>query len=157
MARAWFSRGRPRYDGPREFVISTSIGRLRVAECNLCGALVVQDDGGVADATRRIAQEMVTREGVEILTGFGLTPLAMAAAPISARAGVAQIVMVAATSSVTEKSPYIVRTSYTTPQVTSKIAAWVAEDGVKTAMTLVMDYGPGLDAEARFSVTRVSQ
>jgi hypothetical protein len=45
MARVWGGRGRPRYDGPREFVISTSIGRLRVAECTLCGALVVQDDG----------------------------------------------------------------------------------------------------------------
>ena len=45
MARAWLGRGRPRYDGPREFVISTSIGRLRIAECHLCGALVVMDDG----------------------------------------------------------------------------------------------------------------
>lgn len=112
--------------------------------------LSVQDDGGTADATRRIAQEMVTRGGVEVLAGFGLTPLAMAAAPVSARAGVAQIVMVAATSAVTEASPMIVRTSYTTPQVTSQIARYMAGDGIAQAMTLVMDYGPGLDAERTF-------
>lgn len=112
--------------------------------------VTVADDGGQADQTRRIAQEMVTSGGVEVLAGFGLTPLALATAPISARAKVAQVVMVAATSSVTEKSPFIVRTSYTTPQVTSKIAAWVAGEGVREAMTLVMDYGPGIDAEATF-------
>ena len=59
---------------------------------------VIADDGGIADTTRRIAQEMVTSGGIEVLGGFGLTPLALAAAPVSARAGVAQIVMVAATS-----------------------------------------------------------
>lgn len=112
--------------------------------------VMVEDDGGIADATKRIAQSMVTREGVEVLGGFGLTPLALAAAPIATRARVAQIVMVAATSAVTEASPYVVRTSYTTPQVTSRIAAWVIAEGVTTAMTLVLDYGPGADAEATF-------
>lgn len=112
--------------------------------------LVVADDGGIADQTRRIAQEMVTTGGVEVLAGFGLTPLAMAAAQVSTRARVAQFVLVAATSSVTEKSPYIVRTSYTTPQVTSQIAAFTATEGVTRAMTLVLDYGPGQDAEATF-------
>lgn len=112
--------------------------------------VVLRDDAGTADQTRRIAQEMVSRGEVDVLAGFGLTPLALAAAPISARAGVPQLVMVAAASSVTEKSPMIVRTSYTTPQVTSQIAAWVLAQGTREAMTLVMDYGPGTDAEARF-------
>lgn len=112
---------------------------------------VIADDGGIADTTRRIAQEMVTSGGIEVLGGFGLTPLALAAAPVSARAGVAQIVMVAATSAVTEASPMIVRTSYTTPQVTSVIARWMAGDGIGQAMTLVADYGPGHDAEASFA------
>ena len=112
---------------------------------------VVQDDAGTADTTRRIAQEMVTQGGIEVLGGFGLTPLALAVAPVSARAGVAQIVMVAATSSVTEASPMIVRTSYTTPQVTSVIARWMAGDGLSQAMTLVLDYGPGQDAEKTFA------
>ncbi|OWJ77897.1 MULTISPECIES: ABC transporter substrate-binding protein [Haematobacter] len=112
--------------------------------------LIVKDDGAVADATKRLAQELVVHDKVEALAGFGLTPLALAAAPISARAKVPQIVMVAATSVVTEKSPYIVRTSYTTPQVTSKIADWVVEQGDRSAVTLVMDYGPGVDAETTF-------
>lgn len=129
--------------------------RLYLAEHdNMLGGrpveLVLADDGGVADQTKRIAQQMVTTGGVDVLSGFGLTPLAMAAAPVSARAKVAQFVLVAATSSVTEKSPYIVRTSYTTPQVTSQIAAHVTQQGVRRAMTLVMDYGPGQNAEEAF-------
>ncbi len=110
----------------------------------------IADDGGIADTSKRIAQEMITRQGVEVLAGFGLTPIAMAVGPLSARAKVPQLVLVAATSAVTEQSPYIVRLSYTTPQVTSKIAEWTAAQGLTRAVTLVTDYGPGLDAEKTF-------
>jgi branched-chain amino acid transport system substrate-binding protein len=112
--------------------------------------LIVQDDGGVADTTKRIAQELIVKEGAEVLAGFGLTPLALATAPLATRAKVPAIVMAAATSAITEQSPYVVRTSYTTPQVTSKIAEWAAKEGIKTAVTLVSDYGPGIDAEKTF-------
>lgn len=113
--------------------------------------ITLADDGGVADTSKRIAQEMITRQGVEVLAGFGLTPLAMAVGPLSARARVPQLVLVAATSAVTEQSPYIVRLSYTTPQVTSQIAKWVTAQGITRAATLVTDYGPGLDAERTFT------
>ncbi|MCO5733427.1 ABC transporter substrate-binding protein [Rhizobium sp. SSA_523] len=115
--------------------------------------IVLRDDASVADATKRHAQELIVREKVEALAGFGLTPLALATAPLSAQAKIPQIVMAAATSSITEASPFIIRTSYTTPQVTAKIAEWASGDGVRKAVTLVSDYGPGIDAEKTFIKT----
>lgn len=115
--------------------------------------IVLRDDASVADATKRHAQELIVREKVEALAGFGLTPLALATAPLSAQAKIPQIVMAAATSSITEASPFIIRTSYTTPQVTSKIAQWAYGDGVRKVVTLVSDYGPGIDAEKTFVKT----
>jgi branched-chain amino acid transport system substrate-binding protein len=112
--------------------------------------LVVQDDGGVADQTKRIAQEMIVNQKVSFLAGFGLTPLAFAVAPLSTQAKVPTVVMAAATSSITEKSPYIVRTSFTLPQVTAPLADWAAKNNIKTVVTLVADYGPGIDAENTF-------
>lgn len=112
--------------------------------------LIVQDDAGTADTTKRIAQEMIVNDKVGVLAGFGLTPLALAVAPLAARGKTPAVVMAAATSSVTEASPYMVRTSYTTPQVTSKIAEWAASDGIKSVVTVVSDYGPGIDAEKTF-------
>lgn len=112
--------------------------------------LLVQDDGGVADQTKRIAQEMIVNQKVAFLTGFGLTPLAFAVAPLSTQAKVPTIVMAAATSSITEKSPFIVRSSFTLPQATVPLADWAAKEGIKSVVTVVADYGPGIDAETAF-------
>lgn len=115
--------------------------------------LLVRDDGGIADQTRRIAQELVVREGANVLAGFGLTPLALATAPISTEARIPTIVMAAATSSITEQSDYIVRSSFTLAQVTAPLAEWAAENEIASVVTLVADYGPGLDAERSFTET----
>jgi branched-chain amino acid transport system substrate-binding protein len=112
--------------------------------------LIVRDDTGAADVTKRIAQELVVNAKVSFLAGFGLTPLALATAPIATQAKVPQVVMAAATSIITEHSPYLVRTSFTLPQVTIAIAEWAARNGIRTVATLVTDYGPGLDAEKAF-------
>jgi branched-chain amino acid transport system substrate-binding protein len=113
--------------------------------------VLLRDDTGVApDTTKRFAQELVTNDKVEILAGFGLTPLAFAAAPIATEAKTPMIVMAAATSVIVTKSPYILRTSFTLPQATLGIAEWSAKNGIKKAFTLVTDYAPGLDAEATF-------
>jgi len=112
--------------------------------------LIVKDDAGVADTTKRLAQELVVNDKVKFLTGFGLTPLALAAAPIATRAKVPEIVMAAATSSITEQSSFVVRTSQTLPQVSVVIADWAAQNGIKKVVTLVSDYGPGIDAETWF-------
>jgi len=112
--------------------------------------LIVKDDAGVADQTRRIAQELVVNEKVDVLAGFGLTPLALATAPIATQSKTPMVVTAAATSMITEQSPYIVRTSFTLPQVAVSIAEWAAKNKIKKVVTLVTDYGPGIDAEKFF-------
>ena len=112
--------------------------------------LIVKDDAGVPDNTKRIAQELLVNDKVAILAGFGLTPLALATAPLATEAKVPMVVMAAATSIITDKSPYIVRSGFTLPQVTVGIADWAAKNGIKRAVTLVSDFGPGIDAEAAF-------
>jgi branched-chain amino acid transport system substrate-binding protein len=112
--------------------------------------MIVKDDAGVADTTKRLAQELVVNDKVKFLTGFGLTPLALAAAPIATRAKVPEIVMAAATSSITEQSPFVVRSAQTLPQMAVVIADWAAQNGIKKVVTLVSDYGPGIDSETWF-------
>lgn len=115
--------------------------------------LIVKDDGGLQpETTKRLAQELVVKDDVDVLAGFGLTPLAFAAAPIATQAKKPMVVMAAATSSIVEKSPYIVRTSQTVPQIAAPLAEWAAkpESGIKKVITLITDYGPGHDAEKAF-------
>ncbi|HEV8552118.1 MAG TPA: ABC transporter substrate-binding protein [Casimicrobiaceae bacterium] len=113
--------------------------------------IVVKDTTGAApDIAKRLAQELVTRDQVDILAGFGLTPNALAVAPVSAEAKKPMVIMNAATSVITTRSPYIVRISHTLPQDTQPIAQWAAKNGIKRAFTLVSDFGPGVDAETTF-------
>ena len=112
--------------------------------------LIVKDDGGVPDATKRMAQELVVNDKVGVLSGFGLTPLALATAPIATQSKTPMVVMAAATSSITEASPFIVRTSFTLPQCAVAMGDWAPKNGMKRVVTLVSDYGPGIDAERYF-------
>src|SRR5271169_2731583 len=112
--------------------------------------LVIKDDTGNADMTKRLAQELVVNDKVSFLAGFGLTPGALATAPIATEAKIPQIVMMAATSIITERSPYIVRTSFSVPQTTVPLADWAAKNGIKTVVTVVSDYAPGIDVETAF-------
>ncbi len=112
--------------------------------------LIVKDDTGTADVTKRLAQELIVNDKVSVVAGFGLTPLALAVAPLATQAKVPQVVMAAATSIITEQSPYIVRTSFALPQATVPMADWAAKNGIKKVVTLVADYGPGIDAEKAF-------
>ncbi|MDE2614495.1 MAG: ABC transporter substrate-binding protein [Burkholderiales bacterium] len=116
---------------------------------------VLKDDnpGTSGDIDKRLAQELVVKDKVDILAGFGLTPSAFAVAPVATEAKKPMVVMNAATSAITTKSPYIVRTSMTLPQNTAPIASWAAKNGIKTVFTLVADYGPGHDSEAQFKKT----
>jgi branched-chain amino acid transport system substrate-binding protein len=99
----------------------------------------------------RLAQELVVNEKVNVLAGFGLTPLALATAPIATEAKVPEIVMAAGTSIITERSPYIVRTSFTVPQSCVIVGEWAVKNNIKKVVTLVSDYAPGHDAETSFS------
>ncbi len=112
--------------------------------------LIVKDDTSLPDTTRRPAQELVVNDKVDVLAGFGITPSALATAPIATQSKTPMVVMAAATSSITLASPYIVRTSFTLPQVSVAMADWAPKNGIKNVVTLVTDYGPGIDAEKFF-------
>jgi len=113
--------------------------------------IIRRDTGGVApDVAKRLAQELVVRDNVDVLAGFLLTPNAMSAAAVSEEAKKFMVVMNAATAIITTKSPYMVRTSLTIPQTTEPLAAWAYNSGIKKVYTMVSDYGPGHDAEAAF-------
>jgi branched-chain amino acid transport system substrate-binding protein len=114
--------------------------------------IIRKDVGGVApDVAKRLAQELIVRDQVDILAGFVMTPNALAAADVSAQAKKPLVIMNAATSIITTKSPYAVRVSMTLPQITAPFGTWVAKQGIKTVYTMVSDYGPGHDAEGAFT------
>ena len=112
---------------------------------------VRKDTGGIApDVAKRLAQELVVRDGVDILGGFVLTPNALAGADVSVEAKKFMVVMNAATAVIITKSPYMVRTSLTIPQLTETFGTWAHKSGIRKAYTMVSDYGPGHDAEGGF-------
>jgi branched-chain amino acid transport system substrate-binding protein len=111
-----------------------------------------KDTGGPApDVAKRLAQELIVRDKVDMLGCFAMTPNAMAAADVSAQAKKFMVDMNAATSVVITKSPYMVRTSFTVWQVNQALGAWAYKNGVRKAYTLVSDFGPGWDGEAAFT------
>jgi branched-chain amino acid transport system substrate-binding protein len=111
-----------------------------------------KDTGGIApDVAKRLAQELIVRDKVDIIAGFLLTPNALAAGDVSAEAKKFMVVMNAATSIITTKSPYMVRTSLTTPQVNASLGTWAYKNGIRKAYTMLSDFGPGIDAEGAFS------
>jgi branched-chain amino acid transport system substrate-binding protein len=113
--------------------------------------LIIKDDTGAPDVTKRIAQELIGNDKAKALLGFGLTPLALAVAPVATEAKVPEIVTAAGTAMITEKSPFIARTSFTLPQAAEPMAEWALKNNIHKVVTLVTDYGPGVDAEKWFS------
>ena len=113
--------------------------------------LIVKDDTGTADVTRRIAQELIVNDKVTAIAGFGLTPLALASAPLATQAKTPMVVMAAATAIITDRSPFIVRTSQVVPQIAAPFGTWIAKQGTKRVITIVSDFGPGHDVESSFS------
>ena len=113
--------------------------------------IIRRDVGGPApDVAKRLAQELVVRDGVDILAGFVLTPNALAASDVSMQAKKFMVIMNAATSIITTRSNYSVRTSLTLPQVCNTLGAWAFKSGVRKTYTMVSDYGPGLDCEGAY-------
>lgn len=116
--------------------------------------LIIKDDTGVApELSKSAAQELVVKDKVDILAGYGLTPPAFAAAPVATEAKTPMILMNAAASAITTKSEYILRMSHTLPQITAPIASWTAKYKIKKVYTLVADFGPGQDEQAQFKKT----
>jgi branched-chain amino acid transport system substrate-binding protein len=113
--------------------------------------IIRKDNGGIApDVAKRLSQEVIVRDGADILAGYDLTPNAMAAGDVSAQAKKFMVNMNAATAIITTKSPYMVRTSFTVPQLNETLGTWAYKNGIRKAYTLVSDFGPGHDGEAAF-------
>jgi branched-chain amino acid transport system substrate-binding protein len=111
--------------------------------------LVIRDDAGVADTARRLVQEMIVNEKVSII-GAGITPTALAIAQLVTQAKIATVVMVSGASVTVERSPYMVRTSFTLGQSSGIMGDWAAKNGSKKVVTLVNDWAPGVEAETAF-------
>jgi branched-chain amino acid transport system substrate-binding protein len=114
--------------------------------------IIRRDDAGAPDTAKRLAQELIVNENVDILGGFVITPEALTVAPLSEQSKKLMVVMNAATSIITTKSPYIVRSSLTLPQNCEVLGTWAFQNGVKKVFTLVSDYAPGIDAETSFQL-----
>lgn len=115
--------------------------------------ILLRDDAGVPDNTKRLATELVLRDHADAFFGFGLTPLAFATAPVATQAKIPMIVTVAATSVIVDRSPFIVRPAQVVPQTASTAANWALKNGIKKVVSVVSDYGPGYDAEKWFNDT----
>jgi branched-chain amino acid transport system substrate-binding protein len=113
--------------------------------------LIIKDDGAIPDNSKRLAQDLIVNDKVNFLMGFGVTPAALAVAPLATEAKVPEIVTAAGTSIITEKSPYIARTSFTLAQSTVPMADWAAQNGIKKVVSMVSDYAPGADAAKSFA------
>jgi branched-chain amino acid transport system substrate-binding protein len=113
--------------------------------------VLLRDSASVPDNTKRLAQELIVNDKVNIIAGFEITPAALVVAPLATEAKVVELVMAAGTSIITERSPYIVRTSFTVPQSCVIIADWAAKNNIKKVVSIVSDYAPGADAEKSFS------
>ncbi len=113
--------------------------------------VILRDSASIPDNTKRLAQELIVNEKVNVIAGFEITPAALVVAPLATEAKVVELVMAAGTSIITERSPYIVRTSFTVPQSCVIVADWAAKNNIKKVVTIVSDYAPGFDAEKSFT------
>ena len=113
--------------------------------------VILRDSASVPDNTKRLTQELIVNDKVSVIAGFEITPAALVVAPLATEAKVIEVVMAAGTSIITEKSPYIVRTSFTVPQSCVIVADWAVKNKIKKVVTIVSDYAPGFDAEKSFT------
>ena len=117
--------------------------------------LIVKDDATSPEAAKRLAQELIVNDKVAVLLG-GITPSALSIVPLTTEARTPMIVLVSGSSITVERSPYVVRTSFTLGQSAATIGGWVAKSGARQIVTLVNDWAPGLEAEMTFKSVAVA-
>jgi branched-chain amino acid transport system substrate-binding protein len=112
--------------------------------------VVLMDDVSVPDTAKRLAQELIVNEKVKFIAGFGVTPSMLVVAPLATEAKVPTIIMAAGPATATDRSPYIVRTSFSGSQSNPIIGDWAVRNGIKSVVTIVADYTPGIENETFF-------
>jgi branched-chain amino acid transport system substrate-binding protein len=114
--------------------------------------LLRRDDESNPEVGRRVAQELITRDHVQLLAGIILSPTAAAVAPLTAQAKVPLVLCGAAAGvAIPRISPYVARVTFTLWQEAYPMGKWAAEQGLKRAYTAVTDFIAGRDAEAGFT------
>ncbi len=111
--------------------------------------VILKDDATAPDAAKRLAQELIVNDQIAIM-GVGITPSALTVAPLATEGKIPTVVMVSGASVTVERSPYMVRTSFTLGQSSATIADWAIKNGAKRIVTIVNDWAPGVEAEAAF-------
>jgi len=111
--------------------------------------LIVRDDTGVPDVARRIVQEMIVNEKVNIVLG-GITPTALSLGQLVTQAKIPTVVIISGASITIDRSPYMTRTSFTLGQSSMIMGEWAAKNGSKKVVSLVNDWAPGAEAETAF-------
>jgi branched-chain amino acid transport system substrate-binding protein len=119
-------------------------------------AIVMRDDGGVADNARRIVQEMIVRDKASLIA-IGITPTSLAIAPLVTEAKIATLVLSSGASITVTKSPYMVRAGFVLAPQSWIMAEWAAKNGSKRVVTLVNDWAPGIEAETAFTMRFTQQ
>ncbi len=114
--------------------------------------LLRRDDTSNPEVGKRLAQELIARDNVQLLAGVVLSPVAAAIAPLTAEAKVPLLISIAAAGvQIPRISPYVARVTFTLWQQAYPIGKWAAGQGWKTAYTAVSDFIPGHDSEAAFT------
>jgi branched-chain amino acid transport system substrate-binding protein len=111
--------------------------------------IITKDDATAPDAAKRLAQDLIVNEKIAVM-GVGITPSALTVAPLATEGKIPTVVLVSGASVTVERSPYMVRTSFTLGQSSATIADWAVKNGAKKIVTIVNDWAPGLEAEAAF-------
>ena len=110
------------------------------------------------EVAKRLVQEVVTRDKVQILIGPDFTPNTLAAAPIVTEAKVPTMVIGAATTGIIgEKSPYFTRTFFAIPQLCKPLASYAVKNNWKKVYVMVADFAPGHDCERYFNAELAAQ
>lgn len=116
--------------------------------------LVLKDDGSSPEQAKRLAQELIVNDRVEVI-GAGITPSALTIAPLVTEARIPTVVMVSGASVTVDRSPYMVRTSFTLGQSSAVIAGWAVDNGARKVVTIVNDWAPGIESEGAFKARAV--
>jgi branched-chain amino acid transport system substrate-binding protein len=118
--------------------------------------LVRDTTGANPEMAKRLSQELVARDRVDFLAGYGFTPDALAAAPVAQQSKTPMVILNAAGSVIPSRSDYVARVSMTIAQNSAPMATWALKNGIRKVVTLVADFNPGIDAENAFKSTFVA-
>jgi branched-chain amino acid transport system substrate-binding protein len=114
--------------------------------------IVRRDDTGVNPETaRRLAQELVVQDKVDMIAGMIFTANAMTVGAISNEAKTPVMLVNSVATGLLPKFPFMTRWSFTTLELTDVLGKWAAKNGYKNIYTIYHDNQSGVDANVGFT------